>query len=94
MSSEQQYFHRSLPDDSVPTETSVQQMDAEEACQDAFFEFAGPNGLLDREACVLPIHLKRSPRPSGLAMLISPHDPTPDYFFFCAPACDLLQGTI
>ena len=43
-------FGPGLLDDGVPTHTSVQQRDAEEACRPLFEELLDEDGVIDREA--------------------------------------------
>ena len=44
------FFRRQLTDDDVPTETSNDQAETEDACRDTYEEFADEDGNLDRES--------------------------------------------
>ena len=45
-------FGEGVPDDAVPTRTSVQQQEAEDACRPLFEELLDADGVINRESCV------------------------------------------
>ena len=47
---EERYFVLSTPDDGVPTTTSAEQENAEEACRDSLYDYADDSGKIDRES--------------------------------------------
>ena len=51
---EERYFALSTPDDGVPTSTSVEQENAEDACKDSLYDYTDDRGRIDRETCAMP----------------------------------------
>ena len=47
---EERYFILSTPDDGMPTITSAEQENTEEACRDSLYDYADDDGKIDRES--------------------------------------------